>query len=623
MAEALKPINGGGLQLYPFNTFKRWVVSDGTYRQDYYQISILKGISPLYNEKVPLSSSLNGELVADSTELDNSNSGNTSFLSSKEQKIVWSGLNQMFFKHRVNNERDLYTSASIFSIPQNRLGDGVKPGSFVVVDNSVAGVSDEVNIQDRKIDEYHGYLYDTDLTINTSSYVPFGDLIGYWGFNDEVVPRVASYDKVILDRSGYTNHAVGRNLTYESGILTTGTSSEASGTKITLDGTTSYIKIKNKPRLSPMKGKDYSISLWTILPASQSDDSRNYNWILNKNGSYFEEFTNRKGKLKTRQRNQPTPIYPYDIKVYNQNTSENGKLSISLSDGKRTSEVTSSTYVNDASQHHIVFNKTGSLLELWVDGTKEASSSIKLKGDIWNEYDVLLGSHYVSDLSTYGPVLRRRDVVSDFSTLSGSLDEVRFYRRALTQTEIEYLSNNDYLTGSAYQSDIVGEIFYNQGVAVVSDPRPKYKNVWVGQGNWDYDSSTYGWSTKYKSTKKLYETSVLCEIGSSEFNISTNPTLRKNNDEREMFLKPFVTGSNFSPYFTTIGLYNKVGELLAVGKLASAIQNRNDVDITVKVRFDLDGAFGTPTVPDVLPEEEKPQLKQRADGKFVWNSKGF
>ena len=56
MAEALKPINGGGLQLYPFNAFKRWIVSDGTYRQDYYQISILKGISPLYNEKVPLSS---------------------------------------------------------------------------------------------------------------------------------------------------------------------------------------------------------------------------------------------------------------------------------------------------------------------------------------------------------------------------------------------------------------------------------------------------------------------------------------------------------------------------------------------------------------------------------------
>ena len=30
------------------------------------------------------------------------------------------------FKHRPNNERDLFTSKSIFSVPQNRLGDGIK-----------------------------------------------------------------------------------------------------------------------------------------------------------------------------------------------------------------------------------------------------------------------------------------------------------------------------------------------------------------------------------------------------------------------------------------------------------------------------------------------------------------
>ena len=621
MAEALKPINGGGLQLYPFNSFKRWIVTHTNYRNDYYQISILKGVSPLFNEKVPLSSSLNNELVADSTELDNSNSGNTSFLSSKEQKVVWSGLNQMFFKHRVNNERDLFTSASVFSIPQNRLGDGIKPNSIVIEDNSNADIGAATDISDRKIDEYHGYMYDTDLTINTSSYVAFGDLIGYWGFDDEVVPRYTQYDKIILDRSGYTNHASGVNLTYSPGILTSGDLSLPSGTKVTLDGATSYVKIKNNTRLSPMKGNDYAISLWTILPTSQSDTGRDYNWVLNKNGTFSEEYLDSKLKPHNRNRNSITPIYPYDIKVYNQNTTENGKLSISLSDGKRTSEVTSSTYVNDG-QHHIVFNKTGSLLELWIDGVKESSSSIELRSDIWNQYDVLLGSQYVTDTATIGTAVRG-DVSSNFGTLSGSLDEVRFYRRALTETQIQHLSNNDYLTGSAYQSDIVGEVFYNHGIIVISDPRPKYKNVWVGQGNWDYDTSTYGWNTRYKSTKKLFETSVVCEIGSSEFNISTNPTLRKNNDETSQFLKPFVTGSNFSPYFTTIGLYNKVGELLAVAKLASAIQTRPDVDISVKVRFDLDGAFGTPTIPDVIPTEETQSLTQNSEGNFIWGRSGF
>ena len=116
MAEALKPINGGAFQLYPYNAHKRWNVTNINYRNDSYLVSVLKGISPLYNQ-----------LTFDSTELDNSNSNSTSFLKTKDQKTIWSGVNQMFYKHRAGMERHLYASASIFSIPHNRLGDGIKP----------------------------------------------------------------------------------------------------------------------------------------------------------------------------------------------------------------------------------------------------------------------------------------------------------------------------------------------------------------------------------------------------------------------------------------------------------------------------------------------------------------
>jgi len=624
MAEALKPINGGGLQLYPFNAHKRWTVTDLDYRSDLYQTSIIKGISPLHNEKVPLSQSVDGENVADDSQLDNTLSNSTTYLAKKEQKIVWSGLNQMFFKHRPNNERDLFTSASIFSIPHNRLGDGIKPGTVIIQDKSQADLVEYVNIIDRKIDEFHGYLIDTDL--NTGSYVPFGDLMGYWGFNDEVVPRSSSFDNKIEDRSGYQNHAVGRELAYQRGIKTSGTASVQSGTKVGLNGVNSYIKIDDKKRYSPVKGNDYSLSLWVEAPISQSDVTSDYNWIINKNGTINEEYTDLGGTPKRRQRNIDSPIFPYELKIYNQNTfSASGKIVASLSDGLRNVEVTSSTQINDGNQHHICFNKTGSLLELWVDGTKEASSSIKLKGDVWNEHDILLGSKYLSDLERYGFAIKRdRKEITSFNSLTGSLDEFRYYRKGLTSTQIKGLSSNDWNTGSAYQEDIVGEVFYNHGMIIVSDPRPKYKNVLVGNGNWDYDSERLGFKTKWKSTKKLYETSLMCEVGASEFNISTNPSLRKNNDIREQFLKPFITGSDFSPYFTTIGLYNKQGDLLAIGKLASAIQNRNDVDITVKVRLDLDGPFGTPLTGSLLPESENNiKLQKRPDGKFVWNAQGF
>jgi hypothetical protein len=613
MAEALKPINGGGLQLYPYNTHKQWTVTDINYRNDYYSVSVLKGISPKYNEKINVSESIGLPAYREVDQIDNSNSNSTGFLNSKHQKVIWSGLNQMFFKHRRGMERDLYATASIFSVPHNRMGDGIKPESITVLDNSVTSSNiDNLNLRDVKIDEYHGHLID--INLNTGSYVPFGDLVGYWGFNDEAVLRYAYLDTHIEDRSGYEHHAYGKELRYNSGIRTTGYKELPSGTKVTFNGSDSYIRVDHNKQLDFYKGNDYSISLWTVLPTSQSDTTLDYNWLVNKSGTYRDYGQDKKLMDVLRRENKRNPIFPFDLKVYNQNTSNNGKVVATLSDGLRNVEVTSSTALNDLSQHHIVFNKTGSLLELWVDGIKEVSSSIKLKSQIANDYDMLFGARHLSDGFT------------DFSTegngvLSGSLDEVRIYRKGLSSAEIEGLSNNDYRTGSAYQTEVVGEVFYKHGIMTVSDPRPIYRQVWTGEsGSWDYGSDpSYGWITKYKSTKQLHEVSVMCEIGANEFNVSQNPSLKVNNNPNSEFLQDFVTGSDFKPYFTTIGLYNPNGDLIAVGKLASAIQNRDDVDITVKVRFDLDGPFGTPTTGSLESVGRPATITKTKDGRFIWN----
>jgi len=611
MAEALKPINGGGLQLTPFNTHKRWIVTNHNFRTDYYQVSILKGVSPGLNEKINVSESIGAPAYRETDQQDNAASNSTPFLNSKHQKIIYSGVNQMFFKHRVNYERDLYASASIFSIPHNRMGDGVKPGSILITDSSVSSSNiSSITITDTKLDEYHGYLTDTGL--NTSSYVAFGDMVGYWGFNDEVVPRTAESDSVIQDRSGYSHHATGKSLSYNGGIITTGFVEKETGTKVTFNGSTSYIKVDHNPQLDFFKNSNYAISVWMILPTSQSDTSSNYNWIISKRGTEKDYGQDMKLNEVLRYRNIESPIFPFDLKVINQNgLVDNGKIVASISDGLKTTATTSTTKVNDATQHHIVFNKTGSLLELYIDGIKEVSSSVNLKEQVSNTYDMLFGSEFTSD--GY-----KEDVTSDFHSLSGSLDEIRFYRKALSQSEISSLSNNDYVTGSAYQTNVIGEVFYNHGIMVVSDPRPLYKNVWVGNDNWAYGTD-YGFTTKYKSSKQLHEIALLCEIGADEFNVSQNPSLKKNNDINSEFLQPFVTGSDFAPYFTTIGLYNPNGDLIAISKLASAIKNRDDVDITIKVRLDLDGPFGTPSLSGSLEPDTKTALYKRKDGKSVWN----
>ena len=111
MAEAYKPINGGGIQLRPFNTYKRWIVTDLNFRDDSYSHSVIKGISPNFGEKINVSESIGLPAYREVDQLDNSNSNSTQFLKSKHQKVVWSGLNQMFFKHRARTERDLYATA--------------------------------------------------------------------------------------------------------------------------------------------------------------------------------------------------------------------------------------------------------------------------------------------------------------------------------------------------------------------------------------------------------------------------------------------------------------------------------------------------------------------------------
>ena len=66
--------------------------------------------------------------------------------------------------------------------------------------------------------------------------------------------------------------------------------------------------------------------------------------------------------------------------------------------------------------------------------------------------------------------------------------------------------------------------------------------------------------------------------------MSLNPTLTVDND---ITYRSFVTSSTFTPYITTIGLYDDAGQLLAIGKLAQPIKKPANVDLNFLVRMDL------------------------------------
>ena len=48
-----------------------------------------------------------------------------------------------------------------------------------------------------------------------------------------------------------------------------------------------------------------------------------------------------------------------------------------------------------------------------------------------------------------------------------------------------------------------------------------------------------------------------------------------------------ITGSDFTPYITTVGLYNDANELIAVGKTGRPIPKTKNSDMTFEIKIDI------------------------------------
>jgi hypothetical protein len=96
--------------------------------------------------------------------------------------------------------------------------------------------------------------------------------------------------------------------------------------------------------------------------------------------------------------------------------------------------------------------------------------------------------------------------------------------------------------------------------------------------------NTGSFNLSFKNEHIIYENEVRCVVKESEFNLTYNPSLQSDNSGS---LYDFATGSFFSPYVTTLGLYNDANELLAVAKFGKPLLISPDTDMTFIVKYDL------------------------------------
>jgi len=133
-----------------------------------------------------------------------------------------------------------------------------------------------------------------------------------------------------------------------------------------------------------------------------------------------------------------------------------------------------------------------------------------------------------------------------------------------------------YLSGSNSGADgtNVGDIIYPHGNFILTDTSAADLLL-------NYSGLTGTW----QSAQTVLEANYYCKVSDYEFNYTHNPSAKVSGSNGR--LADNVTGSYFTPYVTSIGLYNDANELIAVAKLGQPVPKSPDTEMTFAIRLDL------------------------------------
>ena len=501
--------------------------------------------------------------------------------------VLWYSLNHLYYQ-RISRpyetfgtvddratKRKLYTDASVISIPQKKFGEAIKPESVQLKLVAPAIHSATMSL----VDDGKGNLIDTALSQSISNqifYIGFNDYDyeDVWATSSSIslparteIDEITKFDSIIPEL-----RVTAKNVWMYPGSIPTTGSYVWGNTAYFQD--TSYIRIPNSDFVNFRKTDDFAISLW-IKPFFTTNTANSH--ILTKRTTGTGTVLNNR-LVETVDVNYRATQYAFELQ-YNPWLN---RVFARQSNG--TDTVTLQGFnVNLNTPTHVLIQQTGSNFQLYVNGTLAGSDTLA-SGNIQNQADIFLGSLGIDANTGNG-----------LQGFKGEIDEFLMFSKALTASEILQLSSTNSLDLMVTNNNSVGNVFYGQGMVVISDPRPKYGTITTKLFNdrlYDTVTQTTQSATlstlefSYNSTVTLYEHEYICRIKQDEFNFTANPTIRQNNDANSELPKSFVSNSEFSPYVTTVGLYNKNGELVAIGKLATPIKKRDTVDLNIIVRFD-------------------------------------
>jgi len=507
-----------------------------------------------------------------------------------------------------SQERELLSYVQVFSIPSNIYGKSIHPGTVAIE----AG--------EDYWDDGVGNLYSNAMYTSASlQYAPPrpSDTFLYLSFDEERTLVVG--DDIVDNYALKYRSALPKSPVVRNGIIAAGRRSGTDphnhplaykainlpGTASIETGSESVIEIQNTVgRYFDNWNHDFAISCWVNIPVSQSVSS-------SFTGLFSDPLNTRQLQPHTENViatgrgfiDNPTHnnIIPWEISVVNNSgdASEAGKIYARR--GQYDDVLLLSSSISHATGGdtwtHIIFQKTGSTLQLMVnsgstntgggDATWEygnMTASLVSGTDPLNDHtitshaDICIGAQragykqwkYLNDVPSPSNAISYNPAY--IKPLSASIDEFIIYNNALSHIGANSQVTNKHTKTS---NPIAGNIFYKHGIITLTNP---FKEGAVETT----DNFTLTFSGSHDITAHAYQ----CTVQDGEYNITLNPTARKGYSTENQYPQPFTTSSEFSPYITSIGLYNDIGELLAIGKLGQPVKSPQDFDISFVVQFD-------------------------------------
>ena len=476
----------------------------------------------------------------------------------------------------LEQERRLYDKANIISITQKSFGNRIKPGSLKLF-------SDYINVYD----DGKGNLYDARTTISTTQWPAEEGRVAYIGptkgFKKKdlttdyetglpIVNFSSSYTQEnVYDDSYYLNQVDYNKVNFSGNTPLTFINTKEDG----------YLRLDHNDTYNFGYNRDFNISFYFEVTSVDENriviDSSDSFYFIAKSDIKTIVPTAGEGKSQVVSTfttgNMQLVDVPaedrYPFKLYYTINNGVGVLNFERKNNNSISKISTTLFSLDdvGVIKHISAQKTGNLLELYIDGVKVQEGNDINPSECKDQPPTNQANLYIGS----------RGGVDSF--LNSNISQVMIWDSALSLTQIQNVSES--ITGTPY----IGNVFYDEGFAVITHPShvdSLYNEV-----------VSNGFDFEFQNSHLIFEHEYQCSVDEDEYNFTQNVSVRKGKSNQSAEVADCTTGSIdgnqitlFKPYMTTVGLYDDSYNLLAVGKVAQPVKMSEETDMTFVVRWD-------------------------------------